>query len=97
MPSPEQKRKTNSPFEILSTLYCIVETDYARGARRGQSQWQYDHCKSKYTRRNVEKKGDDSIFLRWQNDEKYRKSQMALGWTEDYCRYLDSIASVDIS
>ena len=90
MPSPEQKRKINSPFEILSTLYCIVKTDYARGARRGQSQWQYDHCKSKYTRRGVEKKGARfhlSTVAKWR--KKYRKSQMAFGWTEDYCRYLD--------
>ena len=31
----------------------------------------------------------NTIVIRWHEDEKYRNSQQAHGWTEEYCRYLD--------
>ena len=34
------------------------------------------------------------MVLPWQNDEQYRTVH---GWTEEYCRYLDFIASVETS
>ena len=34
-----------------------------------------------------------TILLRWRNDERYRNSRTVHGWTKEYCRYLDSIAS----
>ena len=71
--------------------------DYSRGARYGQSRWQYDHWKAKYAQRHAEKKAHDSIVLRWQNDERYRTSQTVRGWTEEYCDYFDDVANVDIS
>ena len=43
------------------------------------------------------KKGHDSIVIRWQEDEKYRNSQQAHGWTEEFCRYLDHLTTIDIS
>ena len=38
-----------------------------------------------------------TIVIRWQEDEKYRNSQQAHGWTEEYCRYLDYLTTIDIS
>ena len=38
-----------------------------------------------------------SQTIRWQQDEKYRNSQRARGLTEEYCRYLDYLATIDIS
>ena len=38
-----------------------------------------------------------SILSRWQNDEKYGISQSADGQTEDYCRHLDVLKTIDIS
>ena len=35
-----------------------------------------------------------SILVRM-TDEQYRSSQMAHGWTEAYCRYLDYLVTVD--
>ena len=35
--------------------------------------------------------------IRWQEDEKYRNSQEARGWTEENCRYLDYLTTIDIS
>ena len=36
-------------------------------------------------------------MIRWQQDEKYRNSQQAHGWTEEHCRYLDYLTTIDIS
>ena len=44
-----------------------------------------------------EQKGHDTIVIRWQEGGKYRISQQAHGWTEEYCRYLDYLTTVDIS
>ena len=71
--------------------------DYSWRARRGPSQWQYDHWKAKYTRQNAKKKNHNSITGSWHNGELYRNSQIAAGCTEDYFRFLDSIATVNIS
>ena len=38
-----------------------------------------------------------SILSRWQNDDQQRISQLDLGWTETYCRYLDHLTTIDIS
>ena len=36
-------------------------------------------------------------MLRLQNDANYRESQKVPGWTEDDCRYLDYLTTIDIS
>ena len=36
-------------------------------------------------------------MIRWQEDEKHRNSQQAHGWTEECCRYLDNLTTMDIS
>ena len=38
-----------------------------------------------------------SITDRWHRDALYRNSQIAIGWTEEYCQYLDSLMSIDFS
>ena len=38
--------------------------------------------------------GHDSSVSRWQEDEKYRNSQQAHGWTEEICRYLDHLTNI---
>ena len=48
-------------------------------------------------RRGARNNNHKSIVLRWQSDEKYRKSQKVHGWTEDQCRYLDYLTTMDIS
>ena len=42
-------------------------------------------------------KDHPSILSRWQNDEQYRTSRLAMGWTETSCRYLDYLTKIDIS
>ena len=79
MPSLEQQRKIKSQFEIFSIPSYVVKTDDSRGARHGQSQWQYDHWKAKDAKRHAAKKNHKTILLKWQNDEKYRTSQNSCG------------------
>ena len=88
MPSPEQRRKIRSQSEIMSVPYFVVKTDHSRG-KTWADQW-----KAKDAKRSATRKNHDSIVLRWQNDEHCRTVH---GWTEEYCLFLDFIASVDTS
>ena len=45
----------------------------------------------------AKKHGYTSVLDRWLNDETNRNSQVAIGWTETYCKYLDYLCTVDIS
>ena len=69
----------------------------SRGAKYGRFQEQYDHFKANESTRHSKKKGYDSITLRFQNDELYRNSQLAIGWTEEHCQHLDSLMTIDFS
>ena len=70
--------------------YNLSRVNYSRGKRHGETQWQKDHWKARGARRE----GHDSIVIRWQEDEKYRNSQQAHGWTEEICRYLDHLTNM---
>ena len=70
---------------------------FSRGAKHGPSQEQYDHFQAIDSTRNAKKKYYSSFTTRWHGDELYRNSQSAIGWTEKYCQYLDSLMSVDFS
>ena len=52
--------------------------------------------KARDATKDAKKRGNRSIVQRWQLDEKYQASQTARGWTEDYWRHLDYLATVDI-
>ena len=41
--------------------------------------------------------GNTTIINRWQNDEVYRASQLAHNWNDEWVKYLDFIAHLDIS
>ena len=43
------------------------------------------------------KEDGNTTTSRWQNDEQYRTSQLAIGWTETHCGYLDYLTTIDIS
>ena len=53
------------------------------------------HERSNETQHNDDE--NPSILARWMSDERYRNSQLAVGWTETYCRYLDYFTTVDIT
>ena len=92
-PRPNRKERFKTQFEMISVPFSSVREDDSRGAKHWQTQWQYDFWKARDAKRSA-KTGKDSIVLRWQEDEKYRASY---GWTKEYCRYLDYLASIDTS
>ena len=63
----------------------------------GEARWQRNHWKAMDARIEAERKGHDSIVIRWQEDEKYGTSQKFHGWTGEVCRYLDHLTTIDIS
>ena len=69
------------------------ENTYSRGAKHGLTQAQYDHFKANESTRHAKKKQHSSITDRWHRDELCRNSEIAIGWTEEYCQYLDSFMS----
>ena len=83
-------------FEALITPYYGA-TLQSRGRKLGHNQGHKDHAKAADAQRGAKKPGDHpSILSRWQNDEIYRASQVAIGWTETYVKYLDNLTTVDI-
>ena len=74
-----------------------MKKNYSRGAKHGRSQEQYDHFKANESLRHAKKKNLLSITDRWQKDELHRNSQVAIGWTEEHCQYLDSLMAIDFS
>ena len=81
---------------MIVPFFCARVT-CSRGKRNGEAQWQKDHLNAKDAKRGARRNGHDSIVLRWQNDEKYRESQKVHGWTEEFCRDLDYLTTIDIS
>ena len=97
MPSQELKRKIKTRFEIMSVPFYTVREDDTRRAKHGQNPWQYDHWKARDATKGAQKRKYRSILHRWQKEEAYQESESARGWTQEYCRYLDYLATVDIS
>ena len=83
-------------FEVKSNPFFPMKENDSRGPRHGPQQWQYDHWKAKHATRGLKRGYYDSIVHRWHADKRYRESQWNIGWTEEYCRYLDLQATVDI-
>ena len=69
----------------------------SRGKKHGETQWQQDHWKAVDARTGAWKRGQGTFEIRWQEDEKYRNSQQAHGWKEEYYRCLDCLTTIDIS
>ena len=84
-------------LQALIVPYCLARVNRSRGKRHGDQQWQEDHWKATDAKKARKHNDHPSILSRWQNDEQYRTSQLAIGWTETYCRYLDYLTTIDIS
>ena len=86
-PSKEQKHKTKENIEVLSIRYHNVKKNYSRGAKHDANE----------STRHAKNTNFLSITDRRPKDELYRNSQIAIGWTEERCQYLDSLVAIDIS
>ena len=96
-PNEDTMDRTRATFAALKTPCCRAAVTLSRGKKHGHNQWQMDHAKAVDVKRGVRRRGrHTSVLSRWQNDETYRASQLAIGWTETYVKYLDYISTVDI-
>ena len=86
------KNKYEARFEAMIVSYCLARENYSRGERHKR-----DHWKAMNGRRRARKINHKSLVLRKQSDEKYRESQKRHGWTEEFCRYLDHLTTINIS
>ena len=92
-PNQDTMNRIKARFEASTAPYYRA-TFQSRGRKNGHNQWRKDHGRAVDAKRGAMKRGDHpSILSRWQNDEIYRASQVAIGWTETYVKYLDSTTS----
>ena len=69
-----------------------------RGAKHGAQLWQKHHSEAKEFMSNITQKGKyTSILDRFQNDEVFHASQRQHNCTEEWCKYLDYVRTIDIT
>ena len=92
-------RRIKAVLEILKAPYFRTSVVTARGYKHGPYLWQEHHHRAKEALRGTKKSKIifTSILDRWHNDETYTESQLAIGWSDAWVRYLDHIAQIDIS
>ena len=86
-PSPEQKQRIKTQFEVMTVPCYLVRVDYSRGAKL---------AKAKEAKKESKKTQSTLHWIRWVTDATCRASQTKIGWTREYCRYLDH-TTTDIS
>ena len=89
--------RIHARFQTLIVPYCFARINRPKGKKCCESQWPQHQWKVVDATRGAHKRGHDTITIRWQRDDKYRNSQLAHGRTEEYCRYLDYLTTIDIS
>ena len=96
-PDEDTMNRIKARFQALVSPYYVARVG-SRGKKQGDQQWQQDLWKSIDAKQGARKNNNHpSIVSRWHNDEQYRNTQLANGWTETYCRYLDCLTTIDIS
>ena len=96
-PDEATTRRIHARFQTLIVPYCFARINRPKGKKCCESQWPQHQWKVVHTTRGANKRGRDTITISWKRDEKYRNSQLAHGRTEEYCRYLDYLTTIDIS
>ena len=97
-PDEDTINRIKARFQALKAPCYLARLNRSRGKKRRDSEWQQDHWKAIDAREGARKHNNHpTILSRWQNDEQYRTSELAIGWTENYCRYLDYLTTIDIS
>ena len=97
-PDEDTTNRIKARFQALMVPCCLARVSRSRARKHGDQQWQEDHWKAIDAKKGArEHNAHPSVLSRWQNDEQYRTSQLAIGWTETCCWYLDYLTTVDIS
>ena len=85
--------------KILNSLRAYMQFQTKRGAKHGSHPYQEHHLRAKDLMRMLKKIDGNykTMIDGFQRDEIFRESQLAHGWTEEWCKYLDYLYTVDIS
>ena len=83
-PDQDVMNRIKEAFEILKAPYYRTSQIVTRGSTCGPNPWQQHHRKARDSLRSATKgeRAFRSIWDRWQNDEIYRKSQLAHKFAE---------------
>ena len=82
--------------ELIESAYMPFQT--TRGSEHGVLPFQEHHRRAKQWMSKIKRKENfSSILDRFQRDETFHESQLAHGWTETWCKYLDCLVTVDKS
>ena len=88
--------RVKARFQTLIVPYFFARVDRSRSKKHDETQWQQDHWKAVDAKRGAKTHDKATNTIRWQQDEKYRNSQLAHGWTEEYCGP-EHLATIEIS
>ena len=97
-PDLDMMRRIKAAFGILKALHFRTSVLTSMGYKHGPNLWQAHPHRAKDALRGCSKSKSlfMSIWDRWQNDEIYTKSQLDIGWSDAWVRYLYHIAQIDI-
>ena len=84
-------------LDAFSIPHCVIRKGRPRGARHCKTEAQKQHFSAHNARRRCIKKNFDGIHDRFQRDSVYRDSQLKIGWTEENCIEMDTLAQEDHS
>ena len=97
-PDEETINKIRARFQALIVPYYLTQVKRSRGKKHGEAHWQQDHHTAMDAKGGAWKKQQTYLGIEQvEKDAQYRKSQLDLGWTETYCRYLDFLTKIDVS
>ena len=65
--------------------------------RRGNEEWQHHHWKAVDAVRNCKKREYTSVARRWPHEAPCRNTQTYLGWSLEYCPFLDHLKTIQIT
>ena len=65
--------------------------------RRGNEEWQHHHWEAVDAVRNCKKREYTSVARRWPHEALYRNTQTYLGWSLEYCPFLDHLKTIQIT
>ena len=82
--------------KLIADAYMTFQK--TRLAKHGAHPWQKHHFNAKEFMRKIKQKGIfTSIPDRFQIDEVFHESHLEHNWTEEWCKYLDYIRTIDIT
>ena len=81
----------------LSTPHNVIKKERPHGARHGKTEPQKEYYVAHNAQKRCLKRNYEGIHDRFLRDPLYRDSQLKIGWTEEKCIEMDTLAQEDHS